>query len=154
LNFSNTSWPEPDLICTVRNDAAINPGAEENFTDGIDNDSDNLIDAQAPDAVGCPVTCTDADADTYSVEGGECGVVDSNDSNAAVNPVQQKSVQVQLMMIVIAKLTKQLNHFAQNAYQTNRVFLSLPIVHVNVLYTGLTQCIHPHAWQCGIFCTL
>ena len=57
------------------NDAAINPGAEENFTDGIDNDCDNLIDAQDPDAVGCPVTCTDADADTWSVEGGECGVV-------------------------------------------------------------------------------
>ena len=68
------------------NDAAINPGAEENCIDGTDNDCDNLTDAQDPDAVGCPVTCTDADADTYSVEGGDCGVVDCNDSDAAVNP--------------------------------------------------------------------
>jgi hypothetical protein len=68
------------------NDAAINPGATEDCTDGIDNDCDNLIDAQDPDAAGCPVTCTDSDADTYSVEGGDCGAIDCNDSDFTVNP--------------------------------------------------------------------
>lgn len=68
------------------NDAAINPGAVENCTDGIDNDCDNLIDAQDPDAQGCPLVCTDDDADSYSLEGGDCGAVDCNDLDALINP--------------------------------------------------------------------
>ncbi|MBT6995164.1 hypothetical protein HN865_02675, partial [Candidatus Woesearchaeota archaeon] len=31
-------------------------------------------------------TCTDLDSDTYSVEGGDCGEIDCNDGNAAINP--------------------------------------------------------------------
>ena len=31
-------------------------------------------------------TCTDFDGDTYSVEGGGCGLVDCNDNNATINP--------------------------------------------------------------------
>lgn len=36
----------------------------------------------------CPTApaCTDSDGDTYAVEGGNCGPVDCNDANAAVNP--------------------------------------------------------------------
>jgi hypothetical protein len=67
-------------------DPNINPGAEEDCTDLIDNDCDNLIDAQDPDAVGCPPICTDDDGDTYNVETQDCGVVDCNDSDASINP--------------------------------------------------------------------
>ncbi|MFH1217849.1 MAG: putative metal-binding motif-containing protein [Pseudomonadota bacterium] len=66
--------------------AAVRPTAAENCTDGIDNDCDGLIDAQDPSAVGCPPACTDNDGDTYAVEGGACGPVDCDDSNAAINP--------------------------------------------------------------------
>lgn len=65
---------------------AINPGAAENCTDGIDNDCDGLIDSADSNAVGCPAACTDNDGDTYSAEGGACGAVDCNDTNAAINP--------------------------------------------------------------------
>jgi hypothetical protein len=67
-------------------DPNINPGAEEDCTDLIDNDCDNLIDAQDPDAVGCPPICTDDDGDTYNVETQDCGPVDCNDSDASINP--------------------------------------------------------------------
>ena len=67
-------------------DAAVNPGAEENCTDGVDNDCDGLIDTQDPSAVGCPPACTDADGDSYNVEGGACGAVDCDDNDAAINP--------------------------------------------------------------------
>ncbi|MCK4739092.1 MAG: putative metal-binding motif-containing protein [Deltaproteobacteria bacterium] len=70
------------------NDAnsAIHPGAEESCTDGIDNDCDDLVDNLDPDAVGCPLTCTDADADSYATEGGDCGAVDCNDADDSINP--------------------------------------------------------------------
>ncbi|MEN8258424.1 MAG: putative metal-binding motif-containing protein, partial [Thermodesulfobacteriota bacterium] len=67
-------------------DPAINPGAAENCSDGLDNDCDNLIDAEDGDAVGCPPLCTDNDGDTYAVEGGGCGPVDCDDTDATVNP--------------------------------------------------------------------
>ncbi|MGB3211988.1 MAG: putative metal-binding motif-containing protein [Desulforhopalus sp.] len=67
------------------NDAAINPDAAENCTDNLDNNCNGLIDVQDPSAVGCLV-CTDGDGDTFSVEGGDCGAVDCDDSNAAINP--------------------------------------------------------------------
>lgn len=67
-------------------DPSINPGAAESCTDGIDNDCDGKIDAQDPNAVGCPLVCTDADLDTYAVQGSTCGPVDCNDANASVNP--------------------------------------------------------------------
>jgi len=67
-------------------DPAINPGAAENCTDGIDNDCDNLVDMADGDAVNCPALCTDNDGDGYAVEGAECGPVDCNDSDFAINP--------------------------------------------------------------------
>jgi len=73
------------------NDAAINPGATEDCVDGIDNDCDNLVDAQDPDAQNCPVTCTDTDGDGYSVEGGDCGQVDCDDSDPFVSPGEAES---------------------------------------------------------------
>jgi len=66
--------------------AAINPNAIEDCTDGIDNNCNNLIDTLDPTAVNCPVTCTDADGDGYSIEGGDCGPVDCNDIIANINP--------------------------------------------------------------------
>ena len=35
---------------------------------------------------GVAPTCTDSDGDTYSVEGGTCGLTDCNDANASINP--------------------------------------------------------------------
>ncbi|MHB8790570.1 MAG: putative metal-binding motif-containing protein [Desulfobulbaceae bacterium] len=66
-------------------DPAINPAAAENCTDNIDNNCNGLIDAQDPAAVGCQ-TCTDSDADGFAVEGGDCGPVDCNDNDGAINP--------------------------------------------------------------------
>jgi len=67
-------------------DPAINPGAVEDCTDGIDNDCDGLLDSLDPDAVNCPTVCTDNDGDGYFAEGGTCGAQDCDDSDPAVNP--------------------------------------------------------------------
>jgi hypothetical protein len=64
----------------------INPGAVEICTDGIDNDCNLLVDTLDPNAVNCPVNCTDIDGDGYSVEGGACGPVDCNDVDGVINP--------------------------------------------------------------------
>jgi len=66
--------------------AAINPEAVESCTDTIDNNCNGLVDVQDPDATGCPVSCTDNDGDGYATDGGECGPVDCNDSDPAINP--------------------------------------------------------------------
>ncbi len=65
--------------------AAINPGALEICTDGIDNNCNTLIDTADPD---CSVSeaCLDDDNDMFSPEGGICGPIDCDDSNAVVNP--------------------------------------------------------------------
>jgi hypothetical protein len=63
-------------------DATTNPGAAEICDDGQDNTCDGVIDE------GCVVvpTCTDSDGDTYAIEGGPCGPVDCDDTDATVNP--------------------------------------------------------------------
>ena len=68
------------------NNALINPGAAENCTDGIDNNCNGLVDTQDPNAINCPINCTDNDGDSYSPDGGTCGQIDCNDSIASVNP--------------------------------------------------------------------
>lgn len=69
------------------NNPAINPGAAENCSDGIDNNCNGLTDAQDPAAVGCPAQCTDADQDGFNVDGtAGCGPQDCNDQDAAVSP--------------------------------------------------------------------
>jgi len=72
----------------------VNPNADENCTDGIDNNCNNLIDAQDQDAVNCPdaPVCTDGDGDGYAVEGGElCGPMDCDDRDADVNPGESEN---------------------------------------------------------------
>ncbi|MBI5556212.1 MAG: putative metal-binding motif-containing protein [Deltaproteobacteria bacterium] len=64
------------------NNAAVNPGAAEVCGDGIDNTCNGVVDEGCPTA---PV-CTDNDGDTFALEGGECGVVDCDDTDAAVHP--------------------------------------------------------------------
>jgi hypothetical protein len=49
---ADNDWYGALIDCDDNNDS-VNPGAVEDCTDGIDNDCDNLIDAQDPDAVGC-----------------------------------------------------------------------------------------------------
>lgn len=66
--------------------ADINPGAQEVCSDGIDNNCNAVVDNADANAVGCPVSCTDADGDGYSVEGGTCGAIDCDDANASINP--------------------------------------------------------------------
>jgi hypothetical protein len=67
-------------------DPDINPAATEACTDGIDNNCNDLVDNADPNAVGCPLACTDADGDGYALEGGDCGAVDCNDADPTVNP--------------------------------------------------------------------
>ena len=67
-------------------DAAINPGAEENCSDNIDNNCNGRIDTADMNAVNCPIACSDLDGDGYSIEGGACGSMDCDDTNGAVNP--------------------------------------------------------------------
>ncbi|MEW8693078.1 MAG: putative metal-binding motif-containing protein [Candidatus Thiodiazotropha endolucinida] len=66
--------------------AAAHPGASEDCSDGIDNDGNGMVDATDPNAVNCPVACTDIDMDGYAVEGGSCGAIDCNDNDASINP--------------------------------------------------------------------
>lgn len=67
-------------------DGNINPSAVEICTDAIDNNCNGLVDRLDPTAVDCLATCTDSDGDLYAVEGGECGPVDCNDGDSAMNP--------------------------------------------------------------------
>jgi hypothetical protein len=60
----------------------VNPGMEENCSNGIDDDCDGAVDGAD---LSCLV-CTDADTDGYAVEGGACGAVDCNDGDPAINP--------------------------------------------------------------------
>ena len=60
-------------------DSSVYPGASETCDDGIDQDC-NGVD------LTCPQSCTDEDGDTYALEGGDCGLVDCNDSNNSVYP--------------------------------------------------------------------
>jgi hypothetical protein len=74
------------LIDCNDNDAAINPGATELCSDGIDNNCNMLVDTLDATALDCPVACTDTDNDMFSPDGGACGMLDCNDNNAAINP--------------------------------------------------------------------
>jgi len=65
-------------------DASINPGATEICDDATDNDCNGQIDQQ--DSACASLTCTDNDGDGYSVEGGDCGAIDCNDTNADIHP--------------------------------------------------------------------
>jgi len=64
------------------NDASINPGATEICGDGIDQDCSGTDSECAP----TEPTCTDMDSDGFAVEGGDCGPIDCNDNDPAVNP--------------------------------------------------------------------
>jgi hypothetical protein len=68
------------------NNIAINPGAQEDCTDNVDNNCNGLIDNQDPAAVNCPVACIDNDGDGYNAEGEGCGVPDCDDNNDAIHP--------------------------------------------------------------------
>jgi len=67
--------------CNDNNDT-VNPGADEICGDGLDNTCDGVVDE------GC---CTDGDNDTFAVEGGECGPVDCNDNDYAINPGEEEN---------------------------------------------------------------
>jgi|GEM_PF-975443 len=67
-------------------DGTINPNAIENCSDQIDNDCNGLVDIQDPNAVDCPINCTDNDGDAYATNDGACGPVDCNDSDPFINP--------------------------------------------------------------------
>lgn len=66
-------------------DSLVNPGAIEDCSDGIDNNCNGLIDIADASAVGC-AGCLDSDGDLFSPEGGTCGPIDCDDTDAAVNP--------------------------------------------------------------------
>ena len=74
----NDSDGYDDTVDCDDNDPAVNPGAAEECTDGIDNDCDTLIDTDDPDAVNCPLA--DNDSDGYTSD------VDCDDNDPAINP--------------------------------------------------------------------
>jgi len=61
-------------------DPVVNPGANEICDDGLDNNCNSAIDEN------CGSVCTDSDGDGFFVEGGNCGDIDCDDSNAATFP--------------------------------------------------------------------
>ena len=69
--------------CTPGTPAVEGPVGDPTCSDAIDNDCDGATDTADTD---CGLTCTDVDNDGYAIEGGDCGPVDCNDGNAAVNP--------------------------------------------------------------------
>ncbi|MHA2101344.1 MAG: choice-of-anchor Q domain-containing protein, partial [Candidatus Kariarchaeaceae archaeon] len=96
FSHSGTIFGDPKFINLLDNDfhlqegsPAINAGLS---SDTPDYDFDgNLRDSQpdigAYEYVGVvPPECTDVDYDTYNVEGGNCGPIDCNDNNPAINP--------------------------------------------------------------------
>jgi hypothetical protein len=72
-------------------DPAINPGAQEDCGDNVDNNCNGMVDTADPGAINCPIACTDNDGDTYNTEGGACGAVDCDDNNAAIHPGAEES---------------------------------------------------------------
>ncbi len=82
-NPGDSSCPNGSATDCNDNDRSINPGAAENCTDGIDNNCNNLVDAQDPNAVNCPIECIDADLDGYDEN---CSPVDCDDADPNVNP--------------------------------------------------------------------
>ena len=90
IDFDNDGFTPNEGDCNDADDTVF-PGAVENCTDGIDNNCNGYIDTQDSTAVNCPVTCEDLDNDFYAVEGGECGPIDCNDTDAAINPAASES---------------------------------------------------------------
>lgn len=66
------------------NNASIHPGAAEICGNGVDEDCSGA-DLICPNPLNV-TTCTDSDGDGYKVGGESCGLVDCDDSNAAINP--------------------------------------------------------------------
>lgn len=61
---------------------AVNPGAAESCSNGVDDNCDGLTDSEDPVCL----ICTDLDGDGFATDGGECGLIDCDDSNPAINP--------------------------------------------------------------------
>ncbi len=76
----------PQLDCNDGN-AAVNPGATENCSNGIDDDCDGFADSADP---SCASACADGDGDGYGNPGNAAcpngSATDCDDTNAAVNP--------------------------------------------------------------------
>jgi len=69
-------------------DFSINSSAAEICDDNIDNNCNGTIDCQdssCATASNC-LTCTDKDGDGYAIDGGNCGPIDCNDLDLAVQP--------------------------------------------------------------------
>ncbi|MBI4710178.1 MAG: matrixin family metalloprotease [Nitrospirae bacterium] len=69
--------------CVPGQPQAEGPPSDPTCSDTLDNDCDSLTDNADSD---CVILCTDNDSDGYALEGGDCGLVDCDDTNAAVNP--------------------------------------------------------------------
>lgn len=70
------------LVDCDDSDPAVNPGAAEACSNGVDDNCDGLTDSEDP----LCLICTDLDGDGYSTDGGECGLIDCDDTNPAINP--------------------------------------------------------------------
>jgi hypothetical protein len=77
----NTNYTGCTLCHPNGNTGQLNQNADTYATSGACGICPN-----DPDCTVTPPTCTDADRDGYSAEGGDCGAIDCNDNNSAVNP--------------------------------------------------------------------
>lgn len=85
---SSKKWDKDGDGYSVRRDcndrdSSIYPGAPEGCGE-VDKNCDGNTEP-------CTTVCTDSDSDGFSIEGGECGPVDCNDSDAAVYPGADES---------------------------------------------------------------
>ncbi len=82
-NFATQGGACGPVDCNDAN-GAVNPAVTEVCNDGIDNNCDGRIDE------GCGPVCTDLDGDGIATEGGACGPVDCDDTDATVHPGAQE----------------------------------------------------------------
>jgi len=88
------SLSKADLVCEYPEECEMECPEGDSDADGVCDGQDQCPDTPPEvevDADGCPnIQCTDNDGDGFSIEGGECGSVDCDDTDPKVNSGEGK----------------------------------------------------------------